>query len=221
MPGGAGNAANNVAALGGTAALVAAIGRDEPGRRVLSALHRRVDPRHLVRMNGAPTPVKTRILAGGVHSAKQQVVRIDRAVKRSVDGSSRKTFERAVLGAIRKADAVLLSDGGGKASAVGRPLHGGLPIAKVLVGFARLPGSRDWRMQPARINGLPGGLVFDGNGQLLQTVALAPSAIAPDRIGAIYIQRNPEKPRGLLASPGRSVAGRAIGDVTSRTAGSS
>jgi rfaE bifunctional protein kinase chain/domain len=112
VPGGAGNAANNVAALGGTAALVAAIGRDEPGSRILDALHRRVDPRHLVRMNGAPTPVKTRILAGGVHSAKQQVVRIDRAVKRSVDAKSRKAFERAVLGAIRKADAVLLSDYG-------------------------------------------------------------------------------------------------------------
>ena len=112
VPGGAGNAANNVAALGGTAALVAAIGRDEPGRRVLNALHRRVDPRHLVRMNGAPTPVKTRILAGGVHSAKQQVVRIDRAVARSIDVKNRKTFERAVLGAIAKADAVLLSDYG-------------------------------------------------------------------------------------------------------------
>ena len=63
-------------------------------------------------MNGAPTPVKTRILAGGVHSAKQQVVRIDRAVARSVDRKGRTTFERAVLAAIRRADAVLLSDYG-------------------------------------------------------------------------------------------------------------
>ena len=47
VPGGAGNAANNVAALGGSAALVAVVGRDEPARRVVAALHRRVDPRHL------------------------------------------------------------------------------------------------------------------------------------------------------------------------------
>jgi rfaE bifunctional protein kinase chain/domain len=112
VPGGAGNAANNVAALGGTAALVAMVGRDDPARRVLDALHRRVDPTHLVRMNGTPTPIKTRILAGGVHSAKQQVVRIDRAVRRTMDARGRQAFERAVLKAIRRADAVLLSDYG-------------------------------------------------------------------------------------------------------------
>jgi rfaE bifunctional protein kinase chain/domain len=112
VPGGAGNAANNVAALGGSAALVAIVGRDESARRVVDALHRRVDPRHLLRMNGAPTPIKTRILAGGVHSAKQQIVRIDRAVKRAIDLKRRKTFEREVFKAIRQADAVLLSDYG-------------------------------------------------------------------------------------------------------------
>ena len=58
VPGGAGNAANNVAALGGTAALVAMVDRDDPARRVLDALHRRVDPAHLVRMNGTPTLIK-------------------------------------------------------------------------------------------------------------------------------------------------------------------
>ena len=106
VPGGAGNAANNVAAL------VAMVGRDDPARRVLDALHRRVDPTHLVRVNGTPTPIKTRILAGGVHSAKQQVVRIDRAVRRTSDARSRQAFERAVLKAIGGADAVLLSDYG-------------------------------------------------------------------------------------------------------------
>ncbi|MBI2187408.1 MAG: sugar kinase [Acidobacteria bacterium] len=112
VPGGAGNAANNVAALGGGAALVSIVGRDEPGRRVVAALHRRVDPRHLVRPNGAPTPMKTRILAGGVHSAKQQVVRIDRAVPRGLDQKTRQAVERAALAAVRRADAVLVSDYG-------------------------------------------------------------------------------------------------------------
>jgi len=112
VPGGAGNAANNVAALGGGAALVALVGRDETGRRVVAALHRRVDPRHLVRLNGAPTPIKTRILAGGVHSAKQQIVRIDRAVPRGIDRKTRQAVERAALAAVRRADAVLVSDYG-------------------------------------------------------------------------------------------------------------
>src|SRR6187200_1167513 len=49
VPGGAGNAANNVAAMGGSALLATVIGRDEPGRRLLKALHRRVNPRAVVR----------------------------------------------------------------------------------------------------------------------------------------------------------------------------
>jgi hypothetical protein len=39
VPGGAGNAANNIAALGGRATLVALVGRDEPARRLVAALH--------------------------------------------------------------------------------------------------------------------------------------------------------------------------------------
>ena len=112
VPGAAGNAANNVAALGGKATLVAVVGRDVPGRRVVAALHRRVDSRSLSRIQGVPTPVKTRILAGGVHSAKQQVVRIDRGVARPVGAGARKAFERAALEAIQQGDAVLVSDYG-------------------------------------------------------------------------------------------------------------
>ena len=79
VPGGAGNAANNVAALGGRVVLAGVAGRDEPGRRMVEALHDAREP-HGARASGRAirTPVKTRILAGGVHSAKQQVVRIDR-----------------------------------------------------------------------------------------------------------------------------------------------
>ena len=112
VPGGAGNAANNVAALGGRATLVSVIGRDAPGRRVVAALNRRVDARSLSRIQGAPTPVKTRILAGGVHSAKQQVVRIDRDVAQPVQPGARRVFERAALDAILQGDAVLVSDYG-------------------------------------------------------------------------------------------------------------
>lgn len=98
-------------------------------------------------------------------------------------------------------DAVLLADGGGKASAVPRPLHGAPLVAKAFIGFAKLPSSRAWRLEPARINGMPGCLIFDdASGQLVQTVALAPSATQPGRIGALYIQRNPDKLQGLRAA---------------------
>jgi rfaE bifunctional protein kinase chain/domain len=112
VPGGAGNAANNVATLGGHARLAAVVGRDEPGARLMSALHRRVDRSRLVRLPGMATPVKTRILAGGIHSAKQQVVRIDKTVRAPSDARTRSAFERAAQQAAKDADAVLVSDYG-------------------------------------------------------------------------------------------------------------
>ena len=112
VPGGGGNAANNVAALGGQATLVSVVGRDEPGRRLLAALNRRVNSRRVIRAAGRETIVKTRILAGGIHSAKQQVVRIDRGVGQAIDRPMRSAFERAAIDASLGADAVLVSDYG-------------------------------------------------------------------------------------------------------------
>ena len=85
-----------------------------PARRLVSALHRRVDSRRLVRAAGRPTPVKTRILAGGIHSAKQQVVRIDRGVGHPVDdrGPARRSSGRRSRRSVESADAVLVSDYG-------------------------------------------------------------------------------------------------------------
>src|SRR5918994_6584398 len=79
VAGGAGNAANNVAALGGRARLMGVVGADPEGRRLLSSFHRSVDRSFIARARDYRTTVKTRILAGGIHSAKQQIVRIDRA----------------------------------------------------------------------------------------------------------------------------------------------
>jgi rfaE bifunctional protein kinase chain/domain len=112
VPGGGGNAANNVASVGGRALLVALVGRDDPGRRLLAALHARVNQRGVVRVAGHPTPVKTRILAGGVHSAKQQVVRIDRGIDVPVSARARAAFETRAIAASVAADAVLISDYG-------------------------------------------------------------------------------------------------------------
>ena len=116
-----------------------------------------------------------------------------------------RNFDVDALAKVLTEDAVMLSDGGGKVSAMPHPLQGGALIAETFIGFARLPTSRAWRLEPARINGLPGCLIFDdATGQLVQTIALAPSATEPGRIGALYIQRNPDKLQGVLAALGRS-----------------
>jgi rfaE bifunctional protein kinase chain/domain len=111
VPGGAGNAANNAAALGARVALVGVVGRDGAGTRLVAALRSRADVSGIVRASGYVTPVKTRILAGGVHSAKQQVVRIDRAGGR-ITPAIRRRVERALAAVIRRVDVVIISDYG-------------------------------------------------------------------------------------------------------------
>ena len=56
--------------------------------------------------------MKTRILAGGVHTAKQQIVRIDRVVSTDYDAKTRAAFARSALKAAADCDAILLSDYG-------------------------------------------------------------------------------------------------------------
>jgi rfaE bifunctional protein kinase chain/domain len=112
LPGGAGNAASNVASLGARVELIGVAGTDEPGRRLLASLPARVSARGIIRAAGYVTPVKTRILAGGVHSAKQQIVRIDKA-----GGAARAAVvtraQAAVARALSRADALIVSDYGG------------------------------------------------------------------------------------------------------------
>jgi rfaE bifunctional protein kinase chain/domain len=110
--GGACNAANNVAALGGRVRLAGAVGADAEGRRLLGSLHRGVDRAHVMRVRAYRTPVKTRILAGGVHAARQQVVRIDRETGWPVDRAVRDALARTIAHAADACDAVVLSDYG-------------------------------------------------------------------------------------------------------------
>jgi len=110
--GGAANAANNVAALGGGARLLGVAGREPEGRRLIASLHRGVDRRQIVRDAAYRTPVKTRILAGGVHAARQQVVRIDREAGWPIDDRASQALVRKIGGALDGCEGVLLSDYG-------------------------------------------------------------------------------------------------------------
>jgi rfaE bifunctional protein kinase chain/domain len=112
VPGGAGNAAKNVAALGGAPSAIGVAGADETGQRLLEALGHDVNLRGIVQPRGYRTPTKTRILAGGVHSAKQQVVRIDRAVRPELSAAYRRAIESRLLWAAARCDALVVSDYG-------------------------------------------------------------------------------------------------------------
>ncbi len=77
-PGGGANAVANVAALGGRPLPLGVVGDDPHGRELLRELERRGVPSEgIVVRPGYRTPTKVRILGGGKHSIKQQIVRYD------------------------------------------------------------------------------------------------------------------------------------------------
>ncbi len=135
VPGGAGNAASNVAALDARPAAVGVAGRDDTGRRLLDVMRRHVNVGGVVRPAGYRTPTKTRILAGGVHSAKQQVVRIDRATRPTYSDADRRTIESRLARACAGADALIVSD-------YGTGLVTPAAVARARGGLKRRSGSR-------------------------------------------------------------------------------
>src|SRR5262249_18321742 len=78
LPGGAGNTAANVRALGGVPVPVGATGADEAGRALREALRRAgIATDGLEEIAGHRRPTKARLLGGAPHGIKQQVARYD------------------------------------------------------------------------------------------------------------------------------------------------
>ncbi|MCZ6692248.1 MAG: bifunctional ADP-heptose synthase [Planctomycetota bacterium] len=79
IPGSAGNSVSNLAVLGAKVHAIGAIGNDEMGERLKGMMEDlSVDTRGLIVDPDLTTVTKTRILAGDLHTSKQQVIRIDR-----------------------------------------------------------------------------------------------------------------------------------------------
>lgn len=148
--GGGANAVSNIRSLGGTPIPFGVVGRDAHGRKLRALLRsRRIDARQVRVEAGYATPVKSRILAGGAHSTKQQVVRIDRATSLA----DRPAAARRVIAALRRfrapLDGVLVSDYG----------FGLLTPAVVVAAIAfarrrRIPVTLDSRYALTRFRGM-------------------------------------------------------------------
>jgi RNA polymerase sigma-70 factor, ECF subfamily len=96
------------------------------------------------------------------------------------------------------ADAVAYGDGGGKAPALPRPVHGRDKVARLLLG-AREGGQRRGvvGMRLVEINGQPGALFVDSADRPLAAVTLD---IADGLVQTIRAVANPEKLRHLSRS---------------------
>ncbi len=109
-PGGGANAVAGVAALGATAIPVGYVGEDEWGDRLLSLWPEGVVRDGVLRVAGGRTTRKSRVLAGSVHSFRQQVVRLDYESPAQIDSAHRRHLREALQGLLEQADAFVLSD---------------------------------------------------------------------------------------------------------------
>ncbi|MGH9868841.1 MAG: bifunctional heptose 7-phosphate kinase/heptose 1-phosphate adenyltransferase [Candidatus Polarisedimenticolia bacterium] len=115
MPGGGGNAVQNVRALGGRPIPVGVVGDDEAGHRLVELLESSgIDAHGVARLGGYATPVKTRVLAGLPHSRPQQVVRIDRGSASRVPAEAAGAAAETALGLLERGQVsgIMLSDYG-------------------------------------------------------------------------------------------------------------
>lgn len=113
LPGQAGNTAANIAALGGVARLVGLIGSDTRGDSLYQALQNAgVDASGIVRTAEGATLTKTRILAGGRHTARQQVIRIDDDERLAGGEAEQQAVLQNMAAAADWAEAVIVSDYG-------------------------------------------------------------------------------------------------------------
>jgi RNA polymerase sigma-70 factor, ECF subfamily len=95
------------------------------------------------------------------------------------------------------ADAYGYTDGGGKAQAARRPIHGRDRVARFMVGIARPErGAASITLHPVDVNGRPGRLMVDPDGNPVGVLALD---VADGLVQAVRIVVNPDKLAHLSA----------------------
>ncbi len=150
-PGGGANAVANVAALGGRPLPLGIVGEDASGRELVAALAELgVETGGILSRPGYRTPTKVRILGGGRHSIKQQIVRYDIEDTLELTAAERRRFGDSLAGWAGVARVAILSDYGyGAVEPALLPM-----VRRALGGSAILVG--DSRYQLAEFAGLDG-----------------------------------------------------------------
>jgi D-glycero-beta-D-manno-heptose-7-phosphate kinase len=110
-PGGAANCAANLAALDARAVLLGVVGQDEAGTALLDKLAAaKVECGGIIVSPSQRTTTKVRILAGQIHSTRQQVIRIDYESEPLADEKLREQLHARLIEEAQTADAVIISD---------------------------------------------------------------------------------------------------------------
>ncbi len=111
MPGGAANAANNAVDMGAKVFPLGVVGEDEQGQKLLHYFKmKKADVSGLVTVKHRHTTVKCRIMAGAHHTAKQQVIRMDKIDDKDVSKQVEAKLIARITALAPKMDALLISD---------------------------------------------------------------------------------------------------------------
>jgi rfaE bifunctional protein kinase chain/domain len=111
--GGAANACHNAHVLGARVTPVGVVGSDAPGAETLALLRATgISTDGVLVSSERPTPTKTRIMAGGHQSTRQQVVRLDREPASGPDAATEAQLLDRLEQAVADANAIIVSDYG-------------------------------------------------------------------------------------------------------------
>ena len=112
VPGGGGNMVMNLVALGCKPKVIGVVGKDHAGDKLKHTLSEAGGKTSGIKRDANyPTPTKMRIVAGGVHTRRQQVVRIDRGAT-SLSTSTRDQLAKLLARGFESGAGLVIADYG-------------------------------------------------------------------------------------------------------------
>lgn len=113
VPGGASNVVHNAAVLSGNVFAVGVVGQDYAGQELARILSSKdANTAGLLVDNSRPTITKTRVMAGGQATVRQQIVRIDKEKKEALSAQIEEEVKAYIAAHIVDMHGVVLSDYG-------------------------------------------------------------------------------------------------------------
>jgi rfaE bifunctional protein kinase chain/domain len=191
FPGGAANAAANIASLGGAVDMAGVVGEDAMAVTLANELQSRgVDTGLALADPSRPTTTKSRISASSQQSVTQQIVRVDREKRHPLDPAIENRLLGAIEARIGAYDVILLSDYANGvftprviAAMMAMAKSAGKPVAVDSQGdLRRFPGARIVTPNQPEAEGVVGFAITDDAslrraGQIILDEALVESVL--------------------------------------------
>jgi rfaE bifunctional protein kinase chain/domain len=218
-PGCGANAVANLCALGARVLPVGLVGDDATGARLRQLLEEAgADISGVLSMPGVSTATKTRVLAGGKNTRRQQMLRIDRDGPGAPPAALLARLLRAVKEAARNADAVMVSDyGAGLLSppvveaVLGLARQGHVVCADSRYGLSQYRGVTQAKPNEVELEQLAGrplggdlGAIEEAGRELLRSLSASSLLITRGRAGMLLLR--PGAPAAALPVHGSATA---------------